>query len=264
MVNFQYKDRYDINDYRTIMALLRSEEGCPWDRAQTHASIRRALLEEAYETVTAIDAGDMDNLREELGDLLMQVLFHAQMEEEKGGFSFDDVCDEACKKLIRRHPHVFGNMDLETPEEVLVTWDEVKRQEKDQKSTAQAMDQVARALPALWRAEKIQKKAAKDGFDWPDWRGARDKLTEELGELDEAIAAGERVEEELGDVLAAAVNLARLLQIDPEQALNGSSDRFVRRYTRMEQLAAENGQALGSLNLDRQEVLWQRAKGEEG
>ena len=151
MVNFQYKDRYDINDYRTIMALLRSEEGCPWDRAQTHASIRRALLEEAYETVTAIDAGDMDNLREELGDLLMQVLFHAQMEEEKGGFSFDDVCDEACKKLIRRHPHVFGNMDLETPEEVLVTWDEVKRQEKDQKSTAQAMDQVARALPALWR-----------------------------------------------------------------------------------------------------------------
>ena len=263
MVNFQYKDHYDINDYRTIMALLRSDEGCPWDRVQTHGSIRRALLEEAYETVTAIDAGDMDNLREELGDLLMQVLFHARMEEEKGGFSFDDVCDEACKKLIRRHPHVFGNMDLETPEEVLVTWDEVKRQEKDQKSTAQAMDSVARALPALWRAEKIQKKAAKDGFDWPDWRGARDKLTEELGELDEAIDAGERVEEELGDVLAAAVNLARLLNIDPEQALNGSSDRFVRRYTRMEQLAAEDGQALSALDLDGQEALWQRAKREE-
>ncbi len=263
MVNFQYKDHYDINDFRVIMELLRSENGCPWDRVQTHESIRRDLLEEAYETAAAIDSGDLDNLREELGDLQMQVLFHARMEEEKGGFTFDDVCDEACKKLIRRHPHVFGQMELDTPEEVLVTWDEVKRREKAQKSTAQAMDSVAKALPALWRAEKIQKKAAKEGFDWPDWHGAREKLTEELGELDEALAAGERIEEELGDVLAAAVNLARLLKIDPEQALNGSSDRFVRRYTRMEELAAEKGQALGALDLDRQEALWQQAKGEE-
>ncbi len=263
MVNFQYKDHYDINDFRVIMELLRGENGCPWDRVQTHESIRRDLLEEAYETATAIDSGDLDNLREELGDLQMQVLFHARMEEEKGGFTFDDVCDEACKKLIRRHPHVFGRMELDTPEEVLVTWDEVKRQEKAQKSTAQAMDSVARALPALWRAEKIQKKAAKEGFDWPDWHGARKKLTEELGELDEALAAGERIEEELGDVLAAAVNLARLLKIDPEQALNGSSDRFVRRYTRMEALAAEKGQALADLDLDGQEALWQQAKGEE-
>lgn len=263
MVNFQYKEHYDIDDFRTIMAILRGEDGCPWDRVQTHESIRRDLLEEAYETVTAIDSGDRDNLREELGDLQMQVLFHARMEEENGAFTFDDVCDEACKKLIRRHPHVFGKLELDTPEEVLVTWDEVKRQEKSQKSTAQAMDSVARALPALWRAEKIQKKAAKEGFDWPDWHGAREKLTEELGELDEALAAGERIEEELGDVLAAAVNLARLLKIDPEQALNGSSDRFVRRYTRMEELAAAEGQALGSLDLDRQEALWQRAKSEE-
>ena len=263
MVNFQYKDHYGIEDFRTIMAILRGEDGCPWDRVQTHESIRRDLLEEAYETVTAIDSGDVDNLREELGDLQMQVLFHARMEEEKGTFTFDDVCDEACKKLIRRHPHVFGQMELDTPEEVLVTWDAVKRQEKDQKSTAQAMDSVARALPALWRAEKIQKKAAKEGFDWPDWRGARDKLTEELAELDEALAAGERIQEELGDVLAAAVNLARLLKIDPEQALNGSSDRFVRRYTRMEALAAEKGQALAELDLDRQEALWQQAKSEE-
>lgn len=263
MVNFHYKEHYDINDFRAIMELLRSEDGCPWDRVQTHESIRRDLLEEAYETATAIDSGDLDNLREELGDLQMQVLFHARMEEEKGGFTFDDVCDEACKKLIRRHPHVFGQMELDTPEEVLVTWDEVKRREKAQKSTAQAMDSVAKALPALWRAEKIQKKAAKDGFDWPDWRGAREKLTEELGELDEALAAGERIEEELGDVLAAAVNLARLLKIDPEKALNGSSDRFVRRYTRMEGLAAAEGQALAELSLDRQEALWQQAKGEE-
>ena len=263
MVNFQYKEKYDIEDFRAIMALLRSENGCPWDRVQTHQSIRRDLLEEAYETATAIDTGDTDNLREELGDLLMQVLFHAQIETEQGGFNFDDVCDEACKKLIRRHPHVFGKLDLSTPEQVLQTWDEVKRQEKEQRSTAEAMQGVARAMPALWRAEKIQKKAAKEGFDWPDWHGARDKLDEELAELDEAIAGGERIEQELGDVLAAAVNLARLLKIDPEQALNGSSDRFVSRYERMEQLAAGRGQALADMSLEEQETLWQQAKREQ-
>ena len=263
MVNFQYKEKYGLDDFRRIMAILRGEDGCPWDRVQTHQSIRRDLLEEAYETATAIDTGDMDNLREELGDLLMQVLFHAQIESERGGFTFDDVCDEACKKLIRRHPHVFGKMELDTPEEVLTAWDEVKRQEKDQRSTAEAMESVARSMPALWRAEKVQKKAAKEGFDWPDWRGARDKLSEELEELDEAIADGARVEEELGDVLAAAVNLARLLKIDPERALTGSTDRFVWRYGRMEQLAAEKGQALSEMSLERQEELWQQAKGEQ-
>lgn len=263
MVNFQYKEKYGLEDLRAIMALLRGENGCPWDRVQTHQSIRRDLLEEAYETADAIDTGDRANLREELGDLLLQVVFHARIEEEQGSFDFDDVCDGICKKLIHRHPHVFGKLELDTPDQVLATWDEVKRQEKDQRSTAQAMDSVARAMPALWRAEKVQKKAAKEGFDWPDFHGARDKLTEELGELDEAIAAGAHVEEELGDLLAAAVNLARLLKLDPEKALNGSTDRFVRRYSRMEQLAAAEGQALAELDLDRQEALWQQAKGEE-
>ncbi len=270
MVNFQYKEKYGLEDFRAIMALLRGEGGCPWDRVQTHESIRRNLLEEAYEAVTAIDAGDMDNLQEELGDLQMQVLFHARMEEEQGGFDFDDVCDMACKKLIRRHPHVFGDQNASTPEEVLVTWDEVKKQEKDQRSVSQAMESVARALPALWRAEKVQKKARKEGFDWPDWRGAREKLGEEIAELDEAIdgadgaqSGRERVEEELGDVLAAAVNLARLLDIDPEEALNGSTDRFIRRYGRMERMAAESGQALADMTLDQQEALWQRAKAAE-
>ena len=263
MVNFQYKENYGLEDLLTIMALLRSEDGCPWDKVQTHQSIRRDLLEEAYETADAIDTGDVANLREELGDLLLQVVFHARIEQERGSFDFDDVCDGICKKLIRRHPHVFGNLDLDTPEQVLVTWDEVKRQEKDQRSNGEAMASVARAMPALWRAEKIQKKARKDGFDWPDWHGARDKLGEEIAELDQAIAAGDRVEEELGDVLAAAVNLARLLGVDPEKALNGSSDRFIRRYGRMEQFAAEGGKALSQLTLDQQEALWQRAKGEE-
>ena len=261
MVNFQYKDRYDIEDFRRIMELLRAPDGCPWDRVQTHESIRRNMLEEAYEAVTAIDHGDMDNLREELGDLQMQVLFHARMEEEHGGFSFDDVCDEACKKLIRRHPHIFGTAEAETPEEVLSTWDEVKRQEKRQKSTGRAMADVADALPALWRAEKIQSKAAKDGFDWEDWRGPREKLSEEIAELDEAIAGNGNAEEELGDVLASAVNLARHLGIDPEKALGDACDRFVARYNRMEELSGDR--PLSDLTLDEQESLWQRAKAEE-
>ena len=219
------------------------------------------MLEEAYEAVSAINHGDMDNLREELGDLQMQILFHSRMEEEHGGFSFDDVCDEACKKLIRRHPHVFGEASADTPEEVLTTWDAVKRQEKQQKSTGRAMADVADALPALWRAEKIQSKARKDGFDWDDWHGPRDKLTEELCELDEAIAAGERIEEELGDVLASVVNLARHLNIDPEKALGGACDRFVSRYVRMEQLAGDK--PLSERTPDEREAFWQQAKTEE-
>jgi len=263
MVNFQYKESYNIEDFRRIMALLRGEGGCPWDREQTHDSIRRNLLEEAYETVAAIDHGDMENLCEELGDVQMQVLFHARMEEELGGFTFDDVCDMACKKLIRRHPHVFADASAETAADVLVTWDAVKRQEKKQKSVAGAMADIADALPALWRAEKIQSKARKDGFDWPDYTGAREKLSEELGELDEAIACGDGIADELGDVLAAVVNLARLLNIDPEEALNGSSNRFIQRYTRMEELAAEKNTVLAEMTLDEKEALWQQAKAEQ-
>ena len=261
MVDFQYKERYDISDFRKIMALLRQPDGCPWDRVQTHESIRRNMLEEAYEAVTAINHGDMDNLREELGDLQMQILFHARMEEEIGGFDFDDICDEACKKLIRRHPHVFGDAFADTPEAVLTTWDEVKRQEKEQKSTSKAMADVADALPALWRAEKIQNKAKKDGFDWDDWHGPRDKLTEELSELDAAIAAGEHIEEELGDVLASAVNLARHLGIDPEKALGGACDRFIVRYNRMEELAGEKN--LSEYSPDEREAFWEQAKAEQ-
>ncbi|MCD7749739.1 MAG: MazG family protein, partial [Oscillospiraceae bacterium] len=169
----------------------------------------------------------------------------------------------ACKKLLRRHPHVFGEQRAANAEEALSSWDDVKRQEKHQASTSGAMAGIADALPALWRAEKIQSKARKDGFDWPDWHGAREKLSEELDELDQAIASGEGVEEELGDLLAAAVNLARLLKIDPEAALNGSCDRFIRRYSRMEALAAEAGLALPDLSLEEQDSLWQQAKAEE-
>ncbi len=263
MVNFQSKEKYDINDYRRLMELLRGEGGCPWDAAQTHESIRRNMLEEAYEAVAAIDSGDMDNLCEELGDLQMQVLFHARMEEEKGGFTFDDVCDAACRKLLFRHPHVFGESTAANAEEALASWDSMKRREKGQKTTAKAMSDVAETLPALWRAEKIQKKAAKAGFDWPDFHGAREKIGEELAELDEAIQSGENIAGELGDLLAACVNLARFLDVDPEQALHGSCDRFVSRFTRMEELAAANGALLETLSLDEQDKLWEQAKREQ-
>lgn len=262
MVDFPCKDKYDIQDFRRIMELLRGEGGCPWDRVQTHESIRRNMIEEAYEAVSAINHGDMENLCEELGDLQMQVLFHSRMEEEQGGFSFNDVCDEAVKKLIRRHPHVFGTAEAGTPDEVLQTWDAVKREEKKQKTTAKAMADVADALPALWRAEKIQQKAHKAGFDWPDKQGARDKITEELAELDEAIASGAGIEEELGDVLAAVVNLARFLNVDPEKALGGSCDRFISRYTLMEALAEADGKTLSDLPLEEQDALWNKAKAE--
>lgn len=261
MVNFQYKERYNIEDFRAIMALLRADDGCPWDRVQTHESIRRNMLEEAYEAVSAINHGDMDNLREELGDLQMQVLFHARMEEEKGVFDFDDVCDEACKKLIRRHPHIFGDASAETPEQVLTTWDEVKRREKSQKTVSRAMAGVADALPALWRAEKIQSKARKDGFDWEDWHGPREKLNEEIAELDEAIASGKNIEEELGDVLATVVNLARHLDIDPEKALGGACDRFIRRYERMEELSGDT--PLSERTPEERESFWEEAKTRE-
>ena len=265
MVNFPYKEKYNIDDFREIMRILRAPDGCPWDSTQTHESIRRNMLEEAYEAVSAINHGDMENLCEELGDLQMQVLFHSLMEEEHGGFTFDDVCDMAVRKLIRRHPHVFGDKSAADPQQALAGWDAVKRAEKKQSSTAGAMADVADALPALWRAEKVQKKAAKDGFDWPDWHGAREKVGEELAEVDEAIAEGDRahIEAELGDLLAATVHLARMLDIDPEKALGGSTDKFIRRYTRMEALAAAEGTQLPGMDLQQLDALWNAAKAEE-
>ena len=259
MVNFEYKDSYDVNDFRELIALLRSPGGCPWDIEQTHQSIRRNLLEEAYEVCEAIDQEDPMHLREELGDLLMQVIFHARMEEEAGRFDLDDVADAACKKLILRHPHVFGTTEVADSEEVLKNWDAIKRVEKSQETTAKAMEDVAESLPALWRAEKVQKKAKKDGFDWPDVSGAMEKLEEELGELRGAIASGDKsgMLEELGDLLFAAVNVGRFLQVDPEEALHASCAKFIRRFRAMEEEAAARGQVLRDLPLAEQEALYQ-------
>lgn len=262
MVDFEYKSVYDLSDYRRIIELLRSPGGCPWDIEQTHESIRRNLLEEAYEVCEAIDEKSPEHLREELGDLLMQVIFHSRIEEEQGHFNLDDVADTACKKLIFRHPHVFGDVKVSGSEDVLQNWDELKRREKAQATVSKTMTDVAESLPALWRAEKIQKKANKVGFDWPDCDGATDKLSEELSELIAAEKENDpsHIEEELGDLLFAAVNVARHVGIDPETALHKSCEKFIKRFNFIESEAEKDNRELTEMTLEEMDVYYLRAK----
>lgn len=262
MIDFQCKETYTLSDYVALMAYLRTEKGCPWDRAQTHESIRRNLLEEAYETAEAIDEGDPEHLKEELGDLLMQVLFHAQMESEKGSFDIDDVADAACKKLVHRHPHVFGTVRADTPDKVLDNWDSIKRGDRAQDTVASAMDGISKAQPALVRIDKIQHKAAKVGFDWPAVSGAMAKLREETDELQAGIDAGDlpNIEEEIGDVLFSAVNVARFFGIDPELAGQKACEKFVRRFRYLEQGAAQRGKNLRDMTLGEMEEIYQQAR----
>ena len=260
MIDFVYKEQYTVEDLVEIIRLLRSDHGCPWDREQSHESIRRNFLEEAYEAVEAIDEKDPEHLKEELGDVLMQVIFHSVMEEEEGRFCLNDVADRTCKKLINRHPHVFGTVRVSGSGEVLRNWDEIKRQEKGQETLASAMNSVAKSLPALWRAEKVQNKARKVGFDWPDVSGALGKVREETTELKQAILGNTNVEEELGDLLFAVVNVARFLKVDPEQALGSACDKFVARFQKVEEMARSAGSALENMSLSEMDVLWDRAK----
>ena len=260
MINFVRKPQYGYEDLLEIIRLLRSEDGCPWDKAQTHRSIRRGLLEEAYEAAEAIDASDTDLLKEELGDVLMQVVFHADIEKDAGHFDMDDVCDGVVKKLLFRHPHVFGAAHEDSPESVLVSWDKLKRREKGQKTTADALDAVARSLPGLWRAEKLQKKAADAGFDWPAVQGALDKLDEETAELRQAVAENGDVSGELGDVLFAAVKVGRFCGVDPEEAITLTCEKFIRRFRAMERSALAQGREPDTLTLDEMTVLWNEAK----
>ncbi len=264
MVDFQCKERYHYEDLLRIMELLREPGGCPWDREQTHASIRRNLLEEACEAAEAIDSGDKTALCEELGDVLMQVVFHAQMEREQGGFTMSDVIDGVCKKLIYRHPHVFGTIEADTSQQVLANWAVLKRKEKGQSSAADAVDAVAKTLPALWRAEKMLSKAAKAGFDWPSGQGALDKLSEETEELRRAAASGAPVDaphgvaEEVGDVLFIAAKIAADHGVDPEAALHGSCEKFARRFRLVEEQAGDK--PLSERTEEELLALWAGAK----
>lgn len=257
VLDFLCKESYDLRDFVALVSYLRSPNGCPWDQVQTHESIRRNFLEETYEACEAIDAGDLVHMREELGDVLMQVLFHTDIEREAGHFDIDDVADAACKKLVYRHPHVFRRDDPDTPD-----WDTMKQRERAQTTTAEAMDSVARSLPALWRCDKIQPKAAKTGFEWPDVHAALDKVDEETRELCAAVASGdtEAIGDELGDLLFAAVKVARFAGIDPEQAAHAACEKFIRRFSAMETAAANDGTALEQCTLAQMLTLWQQAK----
>lgn len=223
MLNFQKKEHYSVSDLVDIMELLRSPEGCPWDREQTHASIRRNLLEEAYEAAEAIDLDDRAALVEELGDVLLQIVFHCQMERETGGFTLDDVADGICKKLIYRHPHVFADTKVSGSAEVLENWDALKRKEKRQASTADALEAVARSLPALWRAEKLCSKAEKAGL----LPGGKEDAESALRASVDALGAAEDGKAAVGELLFEAVRVARTMGVDPEDALTGASDRFI-------------------------------------
>ena len=261
MVNWSMKKSYNCKDLEDIVRLLRHPGGCPWDQEQTHRSIRRNFLEETYEVVEAIDRDDMDGLKEELGDVLLQVLFHASIEEDAGRFDLDAVADGVCKKLIYRHPHVFGDVTVSSTGEVLSNWEELKKKEKGQATQADAVDAVARTLPALWRAEKMKKKAAKVGFDWKDVSGALDKLSEELDELRRAALEGDGdPAEELGDVLLAAVSVGRFLEADPEEALHDACDKFSARFRKTEELTATRGLKMDELSEQELTGLWREAK----
>jgi len=263
MVQFPDKPVYDMDDLVRLLRILRAPGGCPWDREQTHVSNRRNFLEEAYEAADAFDRDDPDDMCEELGDMLMQVLFNIHIEEDAGRFTTDDVTDHVVRKLIYRHPHVFGDVRADNSDEVLKNWEQLKRAEKGQRTAADAMDAVARSLPALWRADKVQSKAEKTGFRFADADGSLDKLEEEVRELREAVERGTNVEEELGDVLFAAVNAGRYRGVDPEDALNAACDKFIRRFRGVENAAAARGTPLDKLSDAELLALWNAAKKEE-
>lgn len=245
-----------------IMSVLRSENGCPWDRAQTHQSIAHNLIEEAYELYDAIQQADDESMKEELGDLLLQIVFHSQMAAERGAFDIDEVAESIVDKLIRRHPHVFGEAQAETPDDVLVQWEELKKKEN---KGGHSLDRLPASMPALLFALNLQKKAARLGFDWEDEQGVLEKLREEIVELEESIKTGssKEIEEEIGDVLFSVVNLARHLNIDPEAALKKVSYKFRDRVKYVEKLAEQQGRRLADMSLEEIDRLWNEVKREE-
>ncbi len=260
---FEELTRHGVEGLLRVMKRLRAPGGCPWDAEQTHETLRSDLLEESYEVLDAIDREDTDALCEELGDLMLQVVFHSEIEEELSSFTFRDVCTGIVQKLVYRHPHVFVETHVQNANEVLGNWENLKKKEKKQETVADMMHAVPHGFPALMRAKKIQKKAAHVGFDWPDAKGALDKIEEETRELREAVALKEgetRITEELGDLLFSVVNAARLLHLDSELALAAATEKFVTRFTKMEELILSEGRSLESLSLEELDAFWERIK----
>lgn len=243
-----------------IMARLRAPDGCPWDREQNHASLRASVIEEAYEVAAAINSGDDENLREELGDLLLQVVFHAQLAREDGRFDFDSIATSIVEKLVRRHPHVFGSENIASSADVLVRWEDTKKAEKGGQESA--LDGVSVGLPALLYAEKVQKKAGKVGFDWDSIPPVIAKVREEIEEVEAELRKpdNQRLEEELGDLLFATVNLTRKLGINAEAALQKATDKFSTRFRAVESLAKNRGLNLESMTLQEMDALWDEVK----
>jgi tetrapyrrole methylase family protein / MazG family protein len=253
----------NLPDLIALMAKLRSENGCPWDRKQTTESLKPFLIEECYEVLDALDDGSSEKIKEELGDLLFQIVFHARIAEEQGLFSFQDVILTNIEKMTRRHPHVFGDVHLSTDKEVLANWEEIKKKEKGYERRKSILEGVPRHLPSLLRAHSIQERAARVGFDWSRIDDALPKLDEEIAEFKESLeredASG--IEEELGDMFFMLVNISRFLEVNPENALRKTISKFIQRFRFIEESAVDAGKSLSDMTLDEMEELWQKSKG---
>lgn len=256
------KEIYNFGDLVKIMELLRSDGGCPWDREQTHSSIRNNFIEEVYEAIDGIDNSDDEILKEELGDVLLQVVFHARIAEEENSFDINGVADGICKKLILRHPHIFSDVEASTSAEVLKNWDEIKKIEKHQKTSADTLRAVSASLPALARASKLQSKAAKVGFTYADAKEAMEKVREEYNETVQALESGDAAacEEEFGDLLFAVANAARLAGVNPEEALYRANEKFIGRYSEMERMINAENKQICELNVNKLLEFWEKTK----
>ena len=254
------KKSYGVDDLVTLVEVLRSDEGCPWDREQTHKSVRKEFIEETYEVIEAIDTDNPVLLREELGDVLLQVAFHTQMEREQGGFTLDDVANDVCVKLIHRHPHVFGDVVAETPEKVLANWEVIKSDEKERRTVTDKLRSIPPMLPALMRAEKVGKKAS--CFDFPDADSVMLKVKEELAELCEALANNDAagIEEEMGDLIFSVVSLCRKIGVEPEVALNKATEKFIKRFSVLEEAVISEGKDITKLDMIELDAIWDRIK----
>jgi tetrapyrrole methylase family protein / MazG family protein len=256
-----FKEDRPLYRFAEIVAALRAPGGCPWDRKQTHESLRPYLIEETYEALDAIDSGDPAHIREEMGDVLLQVYLHAEIARERGEFSIDDVAQSIIDKIVLRHPHVFGDATVKDAGQVVERWEQIKKQEKPQRESV--LDGVPNHLPALLKAYRIQQKVSRVGFDWEKIGDVADKLDEEVGELKEALAAGDRehIIEEAGDMLFSITNLLRFMEINPEEALAKTIAKFTARFKYIEKRAAESGRNLEHMTTEEMEKLWQEAKG---